>query len=293
MLRVGNFIKQRIGALLDSLSHWLPIFAHDKIQGVDFEQQFEYNQVVQTNLAGIQKGKWLVFYGGNHSRPALVGKLLIEQVMLKQGLISDQNLQQIRDFAFGAQQELFGPFAAKNADFAVAFHSSNGRKKAFFIDREMPNGNALIHKTTQQSEQERMHQGVHVQVVNGFPIVSYCTNPGIRFSGIRLTKHFLCPFLISIFALPFYDNFVQHLRADPFLLVQFSEFLQRQGNLVAKNRSSLLRTFLKFQVLEGVQGIVVNKIFEGCLSREVMLELMNHAVFIKTLVQITLVTHCG
>ncbi len=98
-----NLCEEVNGFFRKAFAERLPVLAKAKIEHIYFQQEFKHNQLTEGNLPLVQEGVRHVFYSRNHSRPSLVGKLLVKQVLLVERFITNQDIQQGTDFTFTFQ----------------------------------------------------------------------------------------------------------------------------------------------------------------------------------------------
>ncbi len=172
----------------------LPFTSKMTIQRVDLQKQFKMDQVVQTDRFVVQQRFRVIFDLCDKSRPALMRKLEVKQILLIQAcVLADDDRQQVLNAAFSFLEKLPGTFGFEKTRKGIAFQFSDGTQKGRFLGWKIPDGHALIQVAAKNPEKEWVYQSVEVQVIAGTPNVPQPANQWLGLGSVLFFQHAVAP----------------------------------------------------------------------------------------------------
>ena len=148
---------------------------------------------------------------------------------------------------------------------------------------EMPDSDALVQIAAHDAEQQRLHQVVQVQAVCLFPVGPHPADARLDVQVVGFVHQAVSPkllyFRVSAFTL--FQDALQHVLPYPSLAEQAPVIVQLQRDLVAEDFGRPEDGVVELHVLEGMQGVVVDKVLYRRLSGQVMLQVVEQCRFVK------------
>ena len=126
-----------------------------------------------------------------------------------------------------------------------------------------------------------MHLGIKVDLKLTFPLRPQQPNPRRIGCIVRFVEQIFLPDRKLRYAFSLTDDAIEYGRFDATILIHLPEFLQLKRHLIAEDFRSLKNGFVKLHVLVSVQGIMVDEVFQRRLSRQIMLQLVQHTMLVK------------
>ena len=254
-------------------------FVHPK--GVPLEQQFNENEVFEAYRTRVEQTVGQVLDGRHHPRPALVGKLLVKEVVRKERGIADHLGQHVFELKVGVKQGLAHLRSADQVDRRRRFELRHGRAKGLGARfGKAPNGNSLVEVAVDEAKELGVHQGVEVDsalALPGAPQLAHAF-PVLVLEGGEV--HLLLP--LGAFGLGHRLQGIGNCGLMDFsAAVPGTVVAQRQRGFVAQQFVGLFQAKEKRVLLERVQAVVVHKVLERSLCGQVVLQFVKHVVAIK------------
>ena len=180
--RFFHFVKQAGQISWHLAPKRRPNFPKPQIECINFQQQLEDNEVVQGYFPAVEQRLRLIFDDRYQSRPARVGKLLVEKVLLEKVLLTNQDFQQLPHVR-PIQQQAGCPFCPKKTRQAGALHFPQGLQKPLVPNGKTPDGDALVEVAVEGTEEVGVHHRVEVHPESSLPKSPQCPDEG--FAGWR------------------------------------------------------------------------------------------------------------